>query len=197
VPRKQSAKQTDRDDAEDLVSRARRGDKTALPALRKMLDTAPQVASTYGDLAANARRLFADMLAGQDLLLFESVMRHADALRDEMAGPNASPLERILAERIAVCWVHVQWADSIYVQTLKQGNASLALIEHLQKRQDRCHRRLLTGVQSLATVRKLMRPTVAQVNIAEKQVNIAAGAAGDDAATRESRDEALLCPADG
>ena len=38
-----------------------------------------------------------------------------------------------------------------------------------QKRLDRLHRRYLSAMRSLAQVRKLLKPKVAQINIGEKQ----------------------------
>jgi hypothetical protein len=45
-------------------------------------------------------------------------------------------------------------------------------VEHQEERRDRAHRRYLTAIKTLATVRKLALP-VLQVNIAKKQVNVA------------------------
>lgn len=45
--------------------------------------------------------------------------------------------------------------------------------EYCQRRQERAHRRLMLACKTLATVSKLLRPQVAQVNIGAQQINVA------------------------
>ncbi|HQK95756.1 MAG TPA: hypothetical protein PLD23_19820 [Armatimonadota bacterium] len=168
------------DDTEKLLRKARKGDTSVLPALRAYLDSKPGVVERAGDLARHARDVFIEMLSGDDLLRVESVKRTLAALTSELAGPTPTPLETLLVDRIAVCWLHQQWAEAVYVQTLKAQGSGIRLLEYLEHRIDRCHRRFLSAVRALATVRKLLRPVVAQVNIAREQVNVAAGAPLDD-----------------
>jgi len=165
---------SERHQALALLLRAQDGDRAVLPELRETLDGSPRLVEIYGDLARNAQRAFVDMLAGKDLVVQEAAMRKVDQIRSQVAGPCPSPLEAILADRIALCWVHMQYADSMFVQNLAKGDASYRLLSYLQDRQDRCHRRLLSAVRALAQVRRLLRPSVAQVNITTgDQMNVA------------------------
>jgi len=174
MARKHKTQDPIRDQALDLVRRARDGDATVLPKIRGALDGSPRLVELLGDLAETAQRVFVEMLAGKDLLMREAVMCRVDQIRSEVAGPSPSPLEALLAERIALCWVHMQYADMIYVQNVKGGDATYRLLSYLQDRQDRCHRRLLSAVRALAQVRRLLRPSVAQVNITTgDQMNVA------------------------
>lgn len=45
--------------------------------------------------------------------------------------------------------------------------------DYYQRRIDRAHNRHLSAVRTLAQVRKLLKPSVAQINIADKQINTA------------------------
>src|SRR5918994_82291 len=90
-------------------------------------------------------------------------------MRKELAGPDAPPLEKLLAERIVACWLQLQHADAIYAENL--GDMSMAQSEYHQRRLDRLHRRYLSSIKALAQIRK-MRPA-GQINIAEKQINTA------------------------
>ena len=90
-------------------------------------------------------------------------------MRKELAGPEASPLEKLLAERIVACWLQLQYADAIYAQNL--GEMNMVQSEYHQRRLDRLQRRYLSSIKCLAQIRKL-GPAV-QVNIAEKQINTA------------------------
>jgi hypothetical protein len=88
-------------------------------------------------------------------------------MRKELAGPDPSVLERLLAERIVACWLQVQYAEIIYAQNL--GAMNIAQSEYHQRRLDKLHRRYLSAIKALAQVRK-MGPSV-QINIAEQQIN--------------------------
>jgi hypothetical protein len=59
---------------------------------------------------------------------------------------------------------------------LGQKGLPWAQVQEYQKWLDRAHRRYLSALKTLATVRRLLVPAV-QVNIADKQVNVASGAA--------------------
>jgi hypothetical protein len=151
-----------------LVKRAMTGDRTALPALRRLLDS-PTIAEYLGDLARRVRHDLLHRLTNTDLALREAAPRELDRLRAAVAGPNPSPLEQLLVERVAVAWVQANEADWTLCRAAVSPDA-----EFLQKRADHAQRRFLAAVRALAAVRKLALPTV-QVNIAEQQVNLAGG----------------------
>jgi hypothetical protein len=76
-------------------------------------------------------------------------------------------------ERIALSWLGLYAAEALFNQQSK--DLSIQQAEYWQNRIDRAHRRYLSAIRTLATVRKLAVP-VLQLNIAKKQVNIAGGA---------------------
>jgi hypothetical protein len=134
-----------------------------------MLENPARVDGFGGDLALQAELSFVNAAAGDNLLLKEALPRKLQRLREELAGPNPTPIERLLVERVVACWLQVQDADIRYAQA---EDLSLALYEYYQRRMDRCHKRYLPALKTLATVHKLALP-VLQVNIAEKQVHVA------------------------
>lgn len=103
---------------------------------------------------------------GARWLMGEHLRRIKDSLNEE----TATPLEQLLVARIAVCWLQVEYADSLYAQNA--GNLTPEGDERYQRRQDRAHRRLMSAIRTLATVRRLALP-VLQVNVGDKQVNVA------------------------
>jgi hypothetical protein len=160
---------TDPKELRKLLDRAQKGDERTLPLIRKMLENPDRVDGFGGDLARQAELSFVKAAAGDNLLFKEALPRKLEQLRGELAGPNPMPVERLLVERIVACWLQVQDADVRYAQA---KNLSLEWGEYYQRRMDRAHRRYLSAIKALATVRKLALP-VLQVNIAEKQVNLA------------------------
>src|SRR5215204_7605950 len=149
-----------------LIDRVQDGDEEALPVLRKVLDEAPRVARII-DLARNVERSIIEKLSGNDVFTQEAIPRNLKAMRKEIAGENPSPLERLLAERITVCWLELQYFQTIYAQNL--GNLSITQSDFHQRRIDKAHRRYISSIKALAQIRKL-GPAV-QINIAEKQIN--------------------------
>jgi hypothetical protein len=99
------------------VRRAREGDRTVLPELRRLLDQNPRVWQCHGDLAQQAEEAWLRLAAGHDLFLHESLIRKLRDLRGELAGPDPSPLEQLLVGRIVACWLQVHYADAVYAQT--------------------------------------------------------------------------------
>src|SRR5262245_40894727 len=97
-----------------LMDRAQTGDKTALPALRELLKDPAVVDALGGDLAKQAQLTLINKFSGQNLVFRESLTRKLDLLRDELAGPNPTPLERLLVERIVACWLHLHRLETIY-----------------------------------------------------------------------------------
>ena len=122
------------------------------------------------DLERNVERFVSKWLAGEDNLAFrEALNRKLASLREELEGPSPSPTEWLLVDRIVACWLQVQEAEFHGAQA---DNYDAPKANFHLKRQDRAHRRFLSGMKTLATVRKLAVPTL-QVNIGDNQVNVA------------------------
>lgn len=89
----------------------------------------------------------------------------------DLVGPDPSPVERVLAETAAINWFALRLFEARYSGSATSGEG-LALVqsEHQQRRIDRTHRRFLSTIKTLATVRRLALPAV-QINVARQQVN--------------------------
>jgi hypothetical protein len=111
-----------------------------------------------------------NLVAGKSALTREALQRRLAAMRAELAGPNASPLEGLMVERVVACWLQSYSADLSLARALKELPAKD--VEQYQRRQDRAARQYLKALVSLAQVRRLLTPAV-QVNLAQQQVNIA------------------------
>jgi hypothetical protein len=157
--------QPTQDDLTKLLKRAEQGDVTVLSELRKVLDGRPDLCETYGDLSLQAEAAMIKLAAGPNILLAETLVRKLAALKSEVAGASPSPLERLLAERIAACWLQVSYFDALLAQA---GQASPARLKLLQQQQDAAHRRQLSALKTLAIIRKLLVPTPSPVEIATR-----------------------------
>jgi hypothetical protein len=130
---------------------------------------APRWVEACGNLAKHAENALIHRFAAKDLAVGEGVRQKLEVMRGELTSPNPSPLERLLAERIATCWLLLYYLETTYAS--KDG-ISLELGNYYLKNIDRAHNRYLSVIKTLAAVRKLILP-VLQVNIAKKQVNVA------------------------
>lgn len=164
----------------DVLKRAQNGDAAAAREALDVLKNTPGERAWIEGVAPLLKRAREAMAYSATNELGKAAMvRAVDLMRDELAGPNASPLEVMLAERVALCFYQVTALTALYTtMQIESLSSAGAILKHL----DAAHKRHLDAVKALATIRKLQLPNV-QVNIGEKQVNIgtvngkAAGAA--------------------
>jgi hypothetical protein len=161
----------------EVIKRSQSGDKEVLPVLRLMLEHVPEICDTLGaNLEQTVEDMICSSLGGEENLGFqEAIRRKMAVMRSELEGPMPSPIERLLVERIVACWLQVQEAD-LCASNFNSGGPKGRFF---MKRQDRAHRRFLSAVKTLATIRKMALPTL-QINIGQNQVNMA-GAKSIDA----------------
>ena len=157
-----------------MTKRAGEGDERAAGALLRACREVPRLWDFLAVLPGHAERAWADLLAGgaADAAFARRVVEQDVARkRKEVAGDNPSPLEALLAERVALCWVAAQHADAQYARKLAAGMTFKEGESHA-RRAEQATRQLLKAAQTLATVRRLLTPAI-QVNVAEKQINVA------------------------
>lgn len=156
-----------------LLARAIKGDAEVRPLLGKFFDRGDEMAKVLVESAGNVHDLACESMirraTGGNLLIQEVMRRNIDAVRDELAGPNPTPLERILCERVALCWFDANETDLRFAD---QSNINLTIAEYRKSRRDRAHKRFLAACKTLAAIRKLALPAL-QVNIGANQVNMA------------------------
>jgi hypothetical protein len=138
----------------EILNRANAGDAEALGQYRAMHRADPEsfnqfvqgiVLATRDDLVV---ALFSAESHTQKVALDEYLIRMA---RD-LAGPSPSPIERILADRVTLCWLDAYRCDHGAIHNPYQSVKMTNLLIH---RQDRAHRRLLSAIKTLAEIRNL------------------------------------------
>lgn len=153
---------TETDRREEIVRRVTKNDENAVPEFRELLKQVPTLIDIVGSLAEIAERTLVKAITGGQLFFSETLTAKLDAMRAELAGPQPSPIERLLVERVVACWLQVYHADAQAAEftegTFTEGN-------YMQRRQNRAHRRFLSAVKTLATVRRLAVPTLVAVNL--------------------------------
>ncbi len=147
----------------DAVARADGGDENAMPAVREAFAKLPWFADAIGgDLARKAVENLLSVIAPKGLAQQEAIHRKMEEIRAELLGHQSAPLERLLVERVVVCWLHAYHADTQYARSSVSFNEG----EYLQKQQDRAQRRYLSAIKTLAVVRRLALPIKVDVKVA-------------------------------
>lgn len=159
-------------DTAELFRLANGGNSEALEVARKRYREKPELARLYGDLEYSARefrmkRFFGEKAQGTTFAVRENL----ESIAKRVAGDNPTPLEKLLADRVAMCWLDVQQNEHQYAEL---GNDTLTKYEWRSRMLDRAHKRYLSAIKTLATVRKLGIPAI-QVNIGDKQINTVGG----------------------
>jgi hypothetical protein len=152
-----------------LVEKAEQGDISVLPELRKLLDNSPELWQAYGDLAQLALNSWLSLICGSNLCLQESIRRKLDELYEEWGHKSASPLERLLIERLGACWLQLQYADIHYAQS-RTDKAHPAQVKVAERLQSRAHNRYLSAIRQLVNVRKLLTPALSPLQLAQRSV---------------------------
>jgi hypothetical protein len=177
-PVSESADEAPELDTDAVIKQAAKGDERCLPQVREMLsdpEEGPGWLEAAGSPAEWLRRSIVGKMAGKHLLVREAARKKLEGVQADLEGPNPTPVERLLAERAALCWLTVNWYEERFVNA---DDMSITQADYFQRRIHRAHQRFLSAVETLARVRKLAVPTL-QLNIARNQVNVAgSGPAG-------------------
>jgi len=133
-----------------LVDRANAGSKTALDALRQLMNKCPEIWKEMGDLTKHAEIAWEALLAGDDRLLLESIKRFVERLKGELAGPAPSPVELLLAQQAALTWMASRYAE---IAAARPGPSSLGEAKMRLKRAESAQRRHLASIKTLTELR--------------------------------------------
>ncbi len=149
-------RKSENDDIEKLhrlVKRARSGDESVLPELKKMLDENSSIWRQVGDLTKHAEAAWLDVIGQQDLLLRECVQREIQRLRRLLQKTCTSVLEKHLVDQILTTFLQTKHAE-LCLAAVEQG--PLKQREHYAKRVEQCNRRYSTAIAQLLKSRELL-----------------------------------------
>jgi hypothetical protein len=153
--------------------RAQAGDHSCLPELRRLLNDRPELWRQFGDLARHVRDALLTLASGTSLLARESISRRLDELQAELSGPSPSPLEKLLVERLVLCWAQGYLADLDAMQKAGTPQAAQA-----QRRADSAQARYLAAIKQLVLVRKLLKPVPSTLDLLRFPVDETSGPGG-------------------
>lgn len=92
-----------------LIAKAQKGDSDAAAAIwrdiRQHADLRAEMVLTWGDMARMSRLALMERMFGTDELAKVATRAKVHDMTVELCGPNSSPLETLLVERIVSCWL--------------------------------------------------------------------------------------------
>jgi len=138
--------------------------------LRKLLQGTPGLWQFAGDLCAAQTRAVIDGMWATPIIK-ESLWAGREAMRRSLGHDTSPLLEQTLIDHILLCWLRLQLAEHKYTACIKEGG-TIGQGDFWERRLSAVQRRYLRAVESLARIRRMNLPTI-QVNVADKQVNIA------------------------
>ena len=164
---------------EELSDRAADDDKKVRGELRRLLrESGPEVVREASELARMGQRFLIKTAACGDTLAEEALVIRLDTMRSEIAGPDPSPLEVLLVEKIVSAWILTEVLELFLSAQLTKLPKSQRMSHSVQKFylgwQERAHRRLLSSIRELARVRRLQRgvpnsQTNVQINLSKPE----------------------------
>jgi hypothetical protein len=140
-----------------------------LAAMRKVLSDTPELWRLSGDLAEFAR---SQILQSVPLppTVAESARVGAKAIAQELGGKDAPLIERMIIEQAVSCWLQLSLTQFLYSVNTRSGPIERG--DYWERRLSATQRRYLRAIETLARVRRLLRPNAVQVNIGAQQVNV-------------------------
>lgn len=148
-----------RERLERLNARANAGEPRALAELEAFLRDQPEVLAAAGDLARHAEKAWIDLVVGADSFTRVAVASQVERLKAELAGPDPTPLEKLLVDHVVVAHLAERQAEL----GAAQPGGSIQQAAFRLKKAESAQRRFLTAAKSLATLRALApraaRPT--------------------------------------
>lgn len=142
---------------QEIVQRAERGDESALPELRTILDECPDIWREASNLETQTREMWIDLMVGKNLFRRETIERRLAEMRLELAGPDSSPLERLLVDHLLCSWLAMNYANAMCARHQTGSNTMVRL---LWKQRNAAERHILAATRQLIAIRqRLSSPT--------------------------------------
>src|SRR5215218_8982817 len=141
---------------EALSERVEAGDKGARKELRKAVrESAPEVICRASDISRRGQWALIKIAAANDPLTEEALLARVELMRADVAGPEPSPLEILLTERICSLWVLIEVLELLMSAQLSSSKSRdhhvpTSYFQHILKRQESASRRFLAAIKTLA-----------------------------------------------
>lgn len=164
------------EEARGVLDRWEAGDRTiTADEADAMLGACPDLVGVFGSPANLCLMNLVAHHCGDDPLRRAATMRQVERVERDLAGPGASPTERLLAQRAALVWLELHFVQAACA-TRKDAPTPTQAAQR-ERRLDALNRRFNAAVRTLATVRKLGLPDLHLIDARSVHVTNNASAA--------------------
>ena len=165
------AKPLEERETSELITMSSQGDEAACKVLYARMEANGTVDTFVESLTQTAYMV--RQQRHKNPVVNEAFRRKMKQMREDLGAKTGTALEKLLIERIVLCWDHLNDMELRYTKQMAES-MSLEKAVYVQKSLDRAEARYQAAIKSLAVVRRLQIPAV-QVNIGEKQINVIQG----------------------
>jgi len=123
-----------------------------------------------GDLVRTTKNILINSASGKSYLVKRSLDTGYAAIKTDLGYKDASMLEKLLIEQVAINWLRHYYIEYQY-QSLQPQRMSLTKAMYWERKLSQSQRRYLRACESLAKIRRM--DIKLQVNVATNQVNVA------------------------
>ncbi len=130
-----------------------------MEALQRHFDKDARLWRIVGNVAAHATGATIEAAYSSSALHCESTRRKIKELKEELGVGEASPIERMLIDQVALCWLRLHITETTYTNRLLADSHSTSTGLYWEKRLTGAQRRFTRALETLAKVRTLQAAT--------------------------------------
>lgn len=138
---------------------------------RKEMERVPELWRALGDMALQAEYQLMDSIDVPNSSR-EAMRVGLDYVKRDLGYASSPPLEKMLIEQVGLCWLRLGILELKHAQHTT-GSIGIPQADYWDRTLSAAQRRCLRAIETLARVRRLLRPNAVQVNIGAQQVNLA------------------------
>jgi hypothetical protein len=150
-----------------IIDDANHSRKGSHAALCQLFDQYPELAKVAGEIAEMAEDSILETATGGNVLAKESIRRRLAVMRASLVMPGDGVLEYLLVDRVVLCYLALNSAEQLRADKWRPSISTEAA-DFWDRYISRLNGDFLKACKTLTLVRRLLRPTVAQMNIAEQ-----------------------------
>ena len=143
----------------ELSAKAEGGDKAARAELRKAVrESSPEIVREASDIARRGQWGLIKTAAAGEPLMEEALAARLDLMRRELGGPEPTPIEVLLIERVVSSWILLKLLEllnSAYLTSADKQQVPHSFAKFYLDWQEKVHRRFLSVIKHLAKVPRL------------------------------------------
>jgi len=154
----------------ELVNAARQGDRSVIPALRRVMRENPELAKNNGDLASQTQIHWIDLIAGRDLYRRECLlMKMATLKRELLAETRGTVVEEMLVDQAISTWLQLYYHED---REATSPAANIQIGEYRLKKIESAFNRHMRSLNALTALKA--------VQFSQKMVNAMEATTSDD-----------------